>query len=165
MFVDLADPEKRTREDILRALNLVGNFRKYFEVILGLNEKEAYEIGCVLDLDTSRHSREGLVELARQIRGRTSVRTLVVHPVTYAFSWADDGCHSAEGPFIEKPLITTGAGDHFNAGFCLGKLLGFDEEMAVLVGVATSGFYVRNAASPRLADLAEMLRHWPTRDE
>ncbi len=67
-----------------------------------------------------------------------------------------------EGPFIAKPLITTGAGDHFNSGFCLGKLLGLDNELCVLTGVTTSGFYVRTGQSPSIADLAMMLRNWPT---
>ena len=44
-FFDLADPEKRTDDDILRALKLIGNFETHFDVILGLNEKEAYEVG------------------------------------------------------------------------------------------------------------------------
>ena len=61
-------------------------------------------------------------------------------------------------------MITTGAGDHFNAGYCLGKALGLDDEMSVLVGVTTSGYYVRSAQSPRLTDLAEMLRNWPAQD-
>src|SRR5256885_2679333 len=39
LFFDLADPEKRTSEDILQALKLIVLFQKYFEVILGLNEK------------------------------------------------------------------------------------------------------------------------------
>jgi len=47
---DLADPEKRTREDIAHALELISAFQKYFDVILGLNEKEGYEIGANLGL-------------------------------------------------------------------------------------------------------------------
>src|SRR5437667_4666881 len=50
LFIDLADPEKRTNEDILRALELIGGFQKYFDVIFGLNEKEGYEIGKHLGL-------------------------------------------------------------------------------------------------------------------
>ena len=50
MFFDLADPEKRTREDILRALDLIGQFEQYFNVILGLNEKEAHEVGDVFGI-------------------------------------------------------------------------------------------------------------------
>ena len=65
--------------------------------------------------------------------------------------------HIAVGAFvkdIEKALITTGAGDHFNSGFCLGKLLGFDNATSVLCGVSTSGHYVRSAQSPSIEDLA-----------
>src|SRR6185295_19804337 len=43
IFFDLADPEKRTAQDIQRALGLISRFENHFEVILGLNEKEAYE--------------------------------------------------------------------------------------------------------------------------
>jgi len=162
MFIDLADPEKRTREDILRALKLVVAFQQYFDVILGLNEKEAWEIGGVLELDMTRRDREGLYAVAKEIARQVPVRTLVVHPVTYAFAISNGVLSAVEGPYIAKPLITTGAGDHFNAGFCLGKLLGFDDEMAVLTGVTTSGFYVRNAASPSVTNLAGMLRDWPS---
>jgi len=72
------------------------------------------------------------------------------------------GCvNVVEGPYTPTPRITTGAGDHFNSGFCLGKLLGFDDAFSLLAGVATSGHYVRMATSPTLADLARILRNWP----
>ena len=45
LFFDLADPEKRTHEDIQRALELITAIQEHFDVILGLNEKEAIEIG------------------------------------------------------------------------------------------------------------------------
>ena len=45
MFFDLCDPEKRNRKDILRMLDLVQKFEKYFDVVLGLNEKEELSIG------------------------------------------------------------------------------------------------------------------------
>ena len=66
-----------------------------------------------------------------------------------------------KGLFTARPKITTGAGDHFNAGFCLGKLLGFNNAQAVLTGVSTSGHYVRTAESPRVSDLAALMRAWP----
>ncbi len=164
IFFDLADPEKRTPDDVRRALKLIEGFRSYFEVILGLNEKEAWEVGTALGLPGETHSRSALAQLARAIRKTTGVDTLVVHPVTYAAAVTGDECALVDGPYIATPLITTGAGDHFNAGFCLGKVLGFEDEMSVLVGVAASGFYVRSAQSPRIPDLAEMLRNWPLKD-
>ncbi len=161
MFFDLADPEKRTSEDLRRALMLIEKFRAYFEVMLGLNEKEAWGVGAVLGVGSEKRTRSDLVKLVKDIRAVTNVDTIVVHPVSFAVASSGSDCAIVDGPYIAKPLITTGAGDHFNAGFCLGKVLGFDDEMSLLVGVATSGYYVRNALSPRITDLAEMLRNWP----
>jgi sugar/nucleoside kinase (ribokinase family) len=161
LFFDLADPEKRTAEDIRRALELIAKFQQYFDVILGLNEKESGEIGQNLGLQTKDHSPEGLQKLCREIHQRIQVDTLVVHPTAYALASGPDGASIAEGPFTPKPKITTGAGDHFNSGFCLGKLLGLPTQQCLLTGVATSGFYVRSAQSPSLQDLAGMLRNWP----
>jgi sugar/nucleoside kinase (ribokinase family) len=162
MFFDLADPEKRKPEDIQHALETIVKFEKFFDVILGLNEKEAYEIGGVLGLKIRDKSSDGLSMLALEINKRVPVNTLVVHPVTYALAASHGGVSLVQGPFTPKPLITTGAGDHFNSGFCLGKLLGLDDALSVLAGVTTSGHYVRTAQSPSISDLAKTLRSWPT---
>ena len=60
-------------------------------------------------------------------------------------------------------MLFRSAGDHFNSGFCLGKLLGLDNAASVLTGTTCSGFYVRTAKSPDINDLAGMLRDWPSR--
>ena len=164
IFFDLADPEKRTADDIRRAVELIAKFEPWFDVILGLNEKEAGEIGRVLGLNTADTSRDGLCKLALEINQRIPVNTLVVHPVAFALTASQGKADVVEGPFIPKPKITTGAGDHFNSGFCLGKLLGFDNEASLLCGVTTSGHYVRTARSPSIADLAAFMNHWPERD-
>ena len=161
LFIDLADPEKRTSEDILCALRLIAQFQPYFDVILGLNEKESSEVGKHLGLSTSDHSPDGLMKLCREIHHRVSVDTVIVHPTAYALASGPDGNALVQGPFTPKPKITTGAGDHFNSGFCLGKLLGFPIDRCLLTGVATSGFYVRTGQSPTIPDLAELLRNWP----
>ncbi len=163
IFFDLCDPEKRTREDILKALSLITEFEKHFDAILGLNEKEACEVGGHLGLTTNDRSPAGLLKLATQIRDRIAVNTVVVHPVAFALAVSAGDSAIVEGPFTPKPLITTGAGDHFNAGFCLGKLLRLDIACSVLTGVTTSGFYVRTAKSPNVADLAGLLKDWPAK--
>lgn len=163
LFFDLADPEKRTHDDIVKALSLITAFEKYCDVILGLNEKEAYEIGGHLKLATSDHSPDGLLKLAKQIREQLGIGTVVVHPVSFALAVNAKESAVIEGPFTPKPLITTGAGDHFNAGFCLGQLLGLDIPASVLTGVSTSGYYVRTAQSPAISDLAGLMRNWPSK--
>lgn len=161
MFFDLADPEKRKPDDIRQALKTIVEFEKYFDVILGLNEKEAHEIGEVLGLQTAGKSSDALSTLALEISRRVPVNTLVVHPVSYALAASHGVVSLVQGPFTPRPAITTGAGDHFNSGFCLGKLLGLDNAQCVLTGVTTSGHYVRTAQSPAMPDLAKMLRNWP----
>jgi sugar/nucleoside kinase (ribokinase family) len=157
IFFDLADPEKRTREDILRALELIGQFEEYFNVILGLNEKEAHEVGDVFGFRPAGATPEALVELSLKIASRLKAGTLVIHPVSYALAVTNNKVDMVEGPFTAKPMITTGAGDHFNSGFCLGRLLGLDNEMSVLTGVTTSGYYVRTAQSPSIEQIAAMM--------
>lgn len=161
LFVDLADPEKRTRKDILRALELVVAFQHQFDVILGLNEKEGHEIGKTLGLKVGGHRRESLLRLCQVIHQRVRVETVIIHPTAYALASGPDASVIVEGPFTPKPRITTGAGDHFNSGFCLGKLLGLPTDRCLLMGVTTSGFYVRTGQSPTVTDLAAMLRNWP----
>jgi sugar/nucleoside kinase (ribokinase family) len=164
IFFDLADPEKRHPKDIEYALELIGAFEKHFDVILGLNEKEAHEVGMVLGYDTSDHSPKGLSTLAGSIQKRLAVNTLVVHPVSYALAVSGEKVSTVEGAFTPRPLITTGAGDHFNSGFCLGKLLGFDNAASLLTGVCTSGHYVRTGQSPTISDLASLMLNWPDKE-
>jgi sugar/nucleoside kinase (ribokinase family) len=161
LFVDLADPEKRKIEDRREAVNLLIEFNKYFDVIFGMNEKEAYEIAEAVGVDKPEHTPEGICKLAADLNKRIPVATIVVHPTAYAVASTNCNVSLVEGPFTPKPLITTGAGDHFNAGFCLGKMLGFDNAMSLLCGVTTSGFYVRTAKSPSVTDLAGMMKNWP----
>jgi sugar/nucleoside kinase (ribokinase family) len=68
-----------------------------------------------------------------------------------------DSAVCVEAPFTDNPQISTGAGDHFNAGFCLGRLLGGDLNVNIQLGVATSGYYVREARSPTLEQLIGFL--------
>lgn len=162
IFFDLADPQKRCAEDIQRALKLITQFQEHFDVTLGLNEKESVEIAEVLQIPHGDHSPAGLAKMGREIYCRLNIDTLVVHPVTYAFAIRENNVATISGPRVTKPLITTGAGDHFNSGFCVGQLLGLDTAACVLLGVSTSGYYVRTAQTPTLSDLAGLLRNWPS---
>ncbi|HTH49204.1 MAG TPA: hypothetical protein VMB21_16935 [Candidatus Limnocylindria bacterium] len=162
IFFDLADPEKRLPEDIARALDLIVKFQSKFDCILGLNEKEAYEVAKVLGLSTAPRQWDGLADLGLEIQKRVPVETLVIHPTAYALTVSNGKAEVVAGSVCARPKITTGAGDHFNSGFCLGKLLGLDNAASVLCGVSTSGHYVRTAESPSVADLASFMKNWPT---
>jgi sugar/nucleoside kinase (ribokinase family) len=159
IFFDLADPEKRTHDDIAEALQTIADFQPAHDVILGLNEKEALSIANVLGITVDRSSaEERIAGLATEIRAHLKISICVIHPTTFAGAADANGAAVVQGPFTPKPKISTGAGDHFNAGFCKGILLGGDLETALQIGVGTSGFYVRNALSPSRNQLATFLR-------
>ncbi len=160
VFFDLADPEKRSRADILEALEIISQFQQQHDVVLGLNEKEAIQVGDVLDLPTPPGdvlTHETGQELAAAIRARLNISVVVVHPTRFAAAASADETAAVEGPWTATPKISTGAGDHFNAGFCYGQLLGATIAQSLQIGVGTSGFYVRNAKSPSRAELGEFI--------
>lgn len=161
-FFDLADPEKRTKEDILEALKLIGKFSEYFDVILGLNLKEAIEIAEVLELDIPKGSKDKIEfsELVGLVAKKIGLYCLVVHPTNEAGTVVDGCYYNVQGAYTPKPKLTTGAGDNFNAGFCLGQILGVTPEQSLILGVGTSGYYVRNAKSPNFQELMNFLEDW-----
>ncbi|MFZ9931756.1 MAG: hypothetical protein ACO3G9_00965 [Chthoniobacterales bacterium] len=158
MFFDLADPAKRTREDIAEALGLIARFQEHANVILGLNLQEGRQIGEVLGFAPCEETHEAVADHAGKIRGKLGIDTVVIHPVAFAAAADAAGSAAVQGPYIEKPKITTGAGDHFNAGFCIGRILGAPVDISLQIGVGTSGFYVRTARSPSAADMVAFLR-------
>lgn len=157
-FIDLADPAKRTREDIADALKAIAKFQKHFRVILGLNLQESRQIGEVLGLCAPDDTPEQVTAHAAHLLEKLKIDTVVIHPTAFAAAADSTGATHVAGPFTAKPKITTGAGDHFNAGFCIGRLLGLDLAASLQIGVATSGYYVRQAKSPRLEDLKKFLQ-------
>jgi sugar/nucleoside kinase (ribokinase family) len=158
-FFDLADPEKRTKEDIYRAMKLIGRFEEKFRTILGLNEKEVYEIAKVFNLSVA-DNHDNLEEAVMETYKQLGIYCLVVHPVRSACCAIDGEYFYTDGPFCEKPKLTTGAGDNFNAGFCLGQALGLDPLSSLTLGVSTSGFYVRNAKSPTFDEVIDFAEKW-----
>jgi hypothetical protein len=156
-FFDLADPEKRSAADLSLALQAIARFQAFGRVTLGLNFKEAQQVFAVLGCSPETENEKGLRSMARQIRQKLEIATVVIHPTKSAACATKDDTWWVAGPYAEKPLITTGAGDHFNAGFVTGQLLGLGPESCLGLGVSTSGFYVRTARSPSLGDLESFL--------
>jgi sugar/nucleoside kinase (ribokinase family) len=156
IFIDLADPRKRTVADIREVLELLRSIESKANVILGLNEDEAVQIAQVLDIEVSLDVKE----LARSIRKKVALHMVVIHPVREAaVATADDACWIA-GPYTPVPKLTTGAGDNFNAGFCNGYLGGLPPEQCLATGVCASGFYVRNCRPPSQHELVEFMKNW-----
>ena len=163
-FFDLADPEKRTKEDILRAMELIGKFEDKFRAILGLNEKEVYLIAEALGVEVCDSTADKLKAVVTETYQKLGIYCLMVHPVRSACCVVDGEYFYTDGPYCAKPKLTTGAGDNFNAGFCLGQALGLDPLSALTLGVSTSGFYVRHTHSPSFEQVIEFAEKWAAGD-
>ena len=160
VFFDLADPEKRTKEDILHAMKLIGKFEEKFHAILGLNEKEAFDIAKLFEIEVTGSPEEQLKAVAMGLYEKMGIYCLMIHPVRSACCVIDGEYYYTDGPYCPKPVLTTGAGDNFNAGFCLGLAIGLDPLSSLTLGVCTSGYYVRNAHSPTYDQVIEFAQTW-----
>lgn len=159
-FFDLADPEKRAVDDLRAALAAMARFEKFGRVTLGLNLKEAQQVVTALRLASPREDETGLQAMAAAIRTRLGIATVVIHPRESAACATAAGTAWVPGPYVDRPVITTGAGDHFNAGFTTAQLLGLEPEACLTLGVTFSGHYVRTAESPSLAAAETFLANW-----
>jgi sugar/nucleoside kinase (ribokinase family) len=137
--------------------------------MLGLNLREAVQVAAVLGVSAGANPEEEAERLARDIRERLGIFTVVIHPRSSAaacelVSGEPHSCRFA-GPFISRPRLSTGAGDVFNAGFCLGRLAGLSLQQCLATATACSGYYVRHAANPTLEELADFLDALPAPEE
>lgn len=149
-FVDLADPAKRSDQQLMEAMELLGAWSNYYTVILGVNIAEAQRLADLY----------GLSAEPAALRERLGVAQLVLHNAYFAEVAFDTGSYRAETWHCEAPMLCTGAGDNFNAGYCHGLLTGLDPEHAVLCGMATAGHYIRAGQSATQAELLDFFQSW-----
>jgi sugar/nucleoside kinase (ribokinase family) len=157
-FFDLADPAKRSSSDISEVLQVISRFQAHTEVTLGLNYNEGLQVCEVLGLKSGVKDQDSLRSMATEIRRNLEISTVVLHPVESAACATKDGSCWSPGPYCEDPKITTGAGDHFNAGFCSARLSGFSPTASLALATCTSGHYVRTAQSPSTSQVVELLK-------
>lgn len=159
-FFDLCDPAKRSNADLRTALEAIKRFQAHGRAVLGVNLAEALQVGDVLGKQLEGDSTAGLKAAASWIRDQLGIANVVIHRRDAAACATKEGATFVNGPFVEKPLISTGAGDHFNTGFCLGLLLDLSPEACLTIAVATSGQYVRTAQSPTISNTQAFLEQW-----
>jgi sugar/nucleoside kinase (ribokinase family) len=169
VFIDLSDPAKRTDEDVrsalamLRRLEEVGNV----SVTLGLNLAEAERVARAAKIAAFAGEGGGtmgavLTSAAERLREGLGLECVAIHPREGAAAANSRGERGwFDGPFTRTPRLSTGAGDHFNAGFAFGQVVGLSLQESLAVGCAVSGAYVRDAESPGRERLVEFLRAMP----
>lgn len=150
VFIDLADPKKRTNEDINDVLSLISKIPA--DTILSMNQSESSIIASVINID-----EDDITKRASKIREKLGINGIVIHPTHGAAIASKNESVWVDGPYTSKPVLTTGAGDNFNAGFCNAWINGLMPAECLAVGVYSSGFYVRNARSANRMELINFM--------
>jgi hypothetical protein len=157
-FFDLCDPSKRSKEEILAVLSVINRYKPYGKVTLGLNENEARKI--YKSLEGENENTTDLQTVARYIFDKMTVHQVLIHPTDRSIVATQKQIFEVKGRLVPEPRILTGGGDNLNAGFCLGLVLDLPVEQTMLLGMANSGTYITNGASPNIGELVEYLEMW-----
>lgn len=168
IVIDLSDPAKRTREDLRRVLDLLASLQPCADVTLGLNFAESLQVAEVLGVaagsatpQTRDELAQACMRLATMVRESLQLACVVIHPREGAAGATAGHLAWIDGPLVLAPRLSTGAGDHFNAGFAFAQALGCSLGACLAMGVGVSGAYVRDAASPDAPRLAAFLDDLP----
>jgi hypothetical protein len=160
LFIDLVDPRSRSRADIEAMLMVLRRFEGPCRTVFGGNLNEANAVCAILGLPTVADEGPAVAEQAARLRERLGVSEVAIHCLKGAAVAAADGCLWGDGPYTPTPKKSTGAGDRFNSGYCLGRILDLPAADRLRLGGACSGFFVRNARSGSLAEVADVLESW-----
>lgn len=163
VFIDLSDPAKRTDGDLAAGLALLTEMNTLTPVTLGLNLAEAERLCIVCGVPAvGLCLSERIVAMAKGLRQALRLECVVIHPREGAGAATSDGDVAwFDGPMTRTPRISTGAGDHFNAGFAAARVAGLNLEQSLASGTAVSGAYVRDGEAPTIGRLCEFLRELP----
>lgn len=159
-FIDLVDPSGRAHADIHGMLDVLAGFEPTGPLTLGLNGNEANVLARLFNLDACNEaSLESSLTLATSLRVRLGISEVVIHHIRSAAVAGPDVVAAHWGPYCAQPKKSTGAGDRFNAGYALGLLLGLPAFDRLACASAAAGYFVREARSANVAELATFLTH------
>lgn len=151
-FFDLCDCTRHTADELDRVLTLLGRFAEHRTAVLSLNENEA--------LDCGRKLLSGLADLpalTAALSARYGIQEVLVHTVRETVLHTPRGLTREATRFVERPRISTGAGDHFNGASCFALLAGLDDAGRVHFANTFASTYVAKGHTPTLDETLDTL--------
>ena len=146
-FFDLADPQKRPQADLLEFFEILNQFPQHY-TILGLNLKEAQQVlNCARLWKNHKQDTQiaDVLSLCQAIQQLLPVKEVFIHDTRCCAACTSDESAYCDDPqfFVEKPKTTTGAGDHFNAGYLLARLKNYPLTQALKQGYSIASHFVQ----------------------
>jgi hypothetical protein len=155
-FIDLADPRKRSKQDLKQALEVLKKFQPSFKVVLGLNASEAMQV-----LELYGLKEDSLEKAARLIQEKAGLDQIVLHTKQETAAASKENHALIKVPYCEKPKKLTGAGDTFNAGYMWGTVHGFTLQESLYTAIASAGHYIREATPATPKEVISFLKKIP----
>jgi hypothetical protein len=152
-FTDLSDCSRKSKQEILSIPGLLKEFKNYFRVTLSLNQNEAELVAKAMGIDTDLTDDEFIKRLYESF----NADILVLHRIKDAIAFDGSKTENCDTFYCADPVILTGGGDNFNAGFCLGLINGMNVFECLVVANALAGAYVSSGLSPSLNNLTGFL--------
>jgi len=151
-FFDLCDISRKSGVEIEEVLRMIGCYGEYRTTILSMNENEMQVV-----MEKVLEKELGLGEAGQEIREKYHIDEILVHTVRKSMLMNQYGTFQKETDFIEHPVMSTGAGDHFNAAACFGAVMGLNWEERLNLANRASSMYVATGKSPTLLAVVDSL--------
>jgi hypothetical protein len=159
LFVDLSNPARRSDDALRRALGELASFPAWAPVTLGLNLAEGERLMAALALPGAiEPTPDGMARAAETLRSATGLHAIVLHTRGAVGAASDGELAAVRTRIVRRPLLSTGAGDHFNGGYLAARALGLGLEEGLACGCDTATRFVRTGRCPTRAELVEELR-------
>lgn len=156
LFFDLSDLSAKSPGECRLLGELLRRFQDSFNVVLSLNKNES----CLL-AEKLLGRRESCENAGRLLRDHLEIHMTVLHTREKSCCFMDGETARERTAVISEPLISTGAGDHFNGAFCGALLMGKTPKEALQWGNGAASFYMRKGRGPDGEELlVEIYKNW-----
>jgi hypothetical protein len=150
VFVDLAEPAKRSDRDLEDAIAILQQMPA--KIALGLNDRESQRLALV----TNGAQIADPCQRLHAIRLATGLDAVIYHSRDLAI-WHGEEEHVLRWEPIAQPLILTGAGDHFNAGLVAALGLGCPPRLCLLAATALAQLWIQTGIDCTREQFADQL--------
>ncbi len=155
LFLDLSDIRKKEADELQAYFCTIAQAARHtgFRTCLSLNENELRVLADKLGIaETSEE------QMLQEIRAFIKIEEVILHAMEKSVYCSDGTIEEVPKKICRHPVITTGAGDNFNAGVCVGKLLEFPPRVQIEMGNSAAEYYVTYGHSGNLEDILNWKR-------
>lgn len=145
IFFDLCDISRKQAQEVQAVVKLMGLCSQKRRTILSLNENEALVMGQCLEEKTQTIWQTGMLLLKNY-----GIDEVLIHTPRESILLSQRGGFTRKALFVERPIRSTGAGDHFNAASCFAAVMGLDDEERLAFANQYVSLYLKTGETPSL---------------